>query len=102
VAALRDGEFSGRDLSWLVLGTELAVTRWDGGAWDELAQRDLRLARETGALDVLPIVLTNRACGHVLAGELAAAAARSTPTFTASPTTGWQPPSPWSKEPPTW
>jgi DNA-binding CsgD family transcriptional regulator len=74
LAALRHGEFSGRDLGWLVLGTELAVTRWDEQAWDELSQRDLRLARQTGALDVLPIVLTNRACVHVLAGELAAAA----------------------------
>jgi DNA-binding CsgD family transcriptional regulator len=74
VAALRHGEFSGRDLGWLVLGTELAVTRWDEDAWEELSQRDLRLARETGAMDVLPIVLTNRACAHVLAGELAAAA----------------------------
>jgi DNA-binding CsgD family transcriptional regulator len=73
VAALRHGEFSGRDLGWLVLGTALAVTRWDEDAWDELARRDLRLARETGALDVLPIVLTNRACAHVLAGELAPA-----------------------------
>jgi AAA ATPase domain len=74
VAALRDGEFSGHDLRWLVLGTELAVTRWDEDAWDELSERDLRLARETGAMDVLPVVLTNRACAHVLAGELAAAA----------------------------
>jgi len=74
VAALRHGEFSGRDLRWLVLGTALAVTRWDEDAWDELSRRDLRLARDTGALDVLPIVLTNRACALVLAGEVAAAA----------------------------
>ena len=74
VAALREGEFSGRDLRWLVLGTGLAVTRWDEDAWDELSRRDLRLARDTGALDVLPIVLTNRACALVLAGEVAAAA----------------------------
>jgi DNA-binding CsgD family transcriptional regulator len=73
-AALRYGEFSSRDLGWLVLGTELAVTRWDEDAWDDLSERDLRLARETGAMDVLPVVLTNRACAHVLAGELAAAA----------------------------
>ncbi|HEY6316099.1 MAG TPA: hypothetical protein VIY52_35560 [Streptosporangiaceae bacterium] len=50
------------------------MTRWDEDVWDELARRDLRLARETGALDVLPIVLTNLACVRVLAGELAAAA----------------------------
>jgi hypothetical protein len=68
VAVLRHDTFSSRDLGWLVLGTDLAVTRWDEAAWDELSQRDLRLARETGAMDVLPIVLTNRACAHVLAG----------------------------------
>ena len=50
------------------------MTLWDEDAWDELTQRQLRLARETGALDVLPIVLTNRAITHILAGELAAAA----------------------------
>jgi pimeloyl-ACP methyl ester carboxylesterase len=44
VAALRDGEFSSRDLGWLILGTELAVTRWDEDAWDELARRDLPTA----------------------------------------------------------
>jgi len=75
VAALRHGEFSSsRDLGWLVLGAQLAVTLWDEDGYEELTQRQLRLARETGALDVLPIVLTNRAITHILAGELAAAA----------------------------
>jgi DNA-binding CsgD family transcriptional regulator len=75
VAALRHGEFStAQDLGWLVLGAQLALTLWDAGAWDELTQRQLRLARDTGQLDVLPIALTNRAITHILAGELAAAA----------------------------
>ena len=75
VAALRYGDFStAQDLGWLVLGAQLALTLWDAGAWDELTQRQLRLARDTGQLDVLPIALTNRAITHILAGELAAAA----------------------------
>jgi DNA-binding CsgD family transcriptional regulator/tetratricopeptide (TPR) repeat protein len=75
VVALRHREFStARDLRWLVLGARLAVTLWDEEAWDELTQHQVRLARETGALEVLPIVLTNRAIAHILAGELAAAA----------------------------
>ena len=75
VAALRYGDFSTpQDLGWLVLGAQLALTLWDAGAWDELTQRQLRLARDTGQLDVLPIALTNRAITHTLAGELAAAA----------------------------
>src|SRR5260370_41963601 len=75
VAALQHGEFStAGDLGWLVLGAQLALTLWDEDAWDELTQRQLRLARDTGAMDVLPIVLTNRAITHILAGELTAAA----------------------------
>jgi DNA-binding CsgD family transcriptional regulator len=75
VAALRHGEFStARDLGWLVLGAQLALTLWDADAWDELTRRQLRLSRDTGQLDVLPIALTNRAITHLLAGELAAAA----------------------------
>jgi DNA-binding CsgD family transcriptional regulator len=75
VAALRRGEFSSpRDLGWLVLGAQLAVTLWDEDGYAELAERQLHIARETGALDVLPIILTNRAIAHILAGELAAAA----------------------------
>lgn len=75
VAALRYGDFStAQDLGWLVLGAQLALTLWDAGAWDELTQRQLLLARNTGQLDVLPIALTNRAITHILAGELAAAA----------------------------
>ena len=74
MAALRHDEFSAAtDLGSLVLGAQLAVTLWDEAAYDELTQRQVRLARETGALEVLPIALTNRAIAHILAGELAAA-----------------------------
>ena len=76
VAALRHDESgAGADLGWLVLGAQLAASLWDEAAYDELTGRQLRLARETGALEVLPIVLTNRAITHILAGELASAAA---------------------------
>ena len=75
VAALRHDEFlTTRDLGWLILGAQLAVTLWDQDGYEELTRRQLRLAREAGALDVLPIVLTNRAITHILAGELTAAA----------------------------
>lgn len=74
VAALRHKELSAAvDLGSLALGAQLAVTLWDEAAYDELTQRQVRLARETGALEVLPIVLTNRAIAHILAGEPAAA-----------------------------
>jgi DNA-binding CsgD family transcriptional regulator len=74
VATLRDDKFSAAaELGSLVLGAQLAVTLWDETAYDELTQRQVRLAREAGALELLPIALTNRAITHILAGELAAA-----------------------------
>jgi DNA-binding CsgD family transcriptional regulator len=75
VAAVLHDEFSAvADLGSLALGAQLAVTLWDEAAYDELTQRQVRVARETGALEVLPIALTNRAIAHLLAGEFAAAA----------------------------
>jgi DNA-binding CsgD family transcriptional regulator/tetratricopeptide (TPR) repeat protein len=53
----------------------LAPELWDYDAWHELASRAVSLARDAGALAVLPIALTYRACVHVHAGEFAAAAA---------------------------
>jgi DNA-binding CsgD family transcriptional regulator len=49
---------------------------WDDEAWHELATRGVRLARDAGALGALPVGLTYHAGLDVLAGELAAAAAK--------------------------
>jgi DNA-binding CsgD family transcriptional regulator/tetratricopeptide (TPR) repeat protein len=56
-------------LAWLVAGD-----MWDDETWHELATRAVRLAREAGALSVLPLALTHRAAVHLHAGEFAAAA----------------------------
>jgi DNA-binding CsgD family transcriptional regulator len=64
-----------RDARWLWLACRLAQDLWDDELWCELAARGLRLARETGALRVLPIAATYRASVHVHAGELGAASA---------------------------
>jgi hypothetical protein len=53
----------------------IAPELWDDEAWHELATRAVRLARETGALAVLPVALTYRAGVHVYAGQFAAASA---------------------------
>ena len=53
----------------------LAPELWDDQTWHELATRAVRLARETGALALLPNALTCRATVHVLAGEFDAASA---------------------------
>ncbi len=93
VAALRDAEAStAEDLGWLVMGAQLAVTLWDEEASDELTERLLRLARETGALEVLPIVLTNQAITHILVGELTAATSLVEEIEVVSEATGTPPP----------
>ena len=53
----------------------IAPDLWDYPAWKELATRAVRLARDAGALTVLPVALSYRAGVHVHTGEFAAAAA---------------------------
>jgi DNA-binding CsgD family transcriptional regulator len=48
---------------------------WDYEGWRELSVRSVRLARESGALAALPVLLVYLAGVHVFAGEFAAAAA---------------------------
>jgi DNA-binding CsgD family transcriptional regulator len=62
-------------LRWLYLAWTTAVDRWDDQSWGTIASRGLQLARDAGALAVLPLALTSRAVVHVFEGELAAAAA---------------------------
>jgi DNA-binding CsgD family transcriptional regulator len=57
-------------LLWLVAG-EL----WDDGMWHAVATRAVRLARESGALNVLPLALGYRGAAHLHAGEFAEATA---------------------------
>ena len=62
-----------RDVRWQWLACRLAQDLWDDELWYELATRGLRVARETGALRVLPIAATYRASLHVHAGAFSAA-----------------------------
>ena len=61
------------DVRWLWLACRLAQDLWDDELWYELATRALRVARETGALRVLPTAATYRACLHVHEGAFGAA-----------------------------
>jgi DNA-binding CsgD family transcriptional regulator len=61
------------DVRWLWLACRLAQDLWDDELWGELATRGLRVARETGALSMLPIAATYRASLHVHAGNFVAA-----------------------------
>jgi DNA-binding CsgD family transcriptional regulator len=69
----------------------LAPELWDDEAWHALASRAVRLAREAGALALLPKALTNRACLHVLSGEFAAASALIDEAFAIAEATGSAP-----------
>jgi DNA-binding CsgD family transcriptional regulator len=62
-----------RDVRWLWLACRLAQDLWDDELWDELATRGLDVARETGALGLLPTAATYRAALHVHAGDFGAA-----------------------------
>jgi len=62
-------------MRWLWLAWPAAGDMWDDEAWHDLATHAVRTARETGALNFLPLALTYRAAVHVHAGEFDVAAA---------------------------
>jgi DNA-binding CsgD family transcriptional regulator len=68
---------AGRDeddlVRWLWLAWLVAGELWDDELWHELSTRAVRLAREAGALTLLPLALVYRSGIHVHAGEFAAA-----------------------------
>jgi DNA-binding CsgD family transcriptional regulator len=61
-------------LRWLWLAGRAAAYIWDYDSWDALTARQIQLAREAGALTVLPLTLSTRAGVHLFAGELREAA----------------------------
>ena len=69
----------GEILRWLMLSPVVqsmtVFELWDDDAFRALATRAVQLARDTGALALLPVALVYRSGVHVYAGELAAAAA---------------------------
>ncbi|MBX9397909.1 LuxR family transcriptional regulator [Streptomyces sp. TRM72054] len=62
-------------LAFRVTPEPLAAELWDDDAWHELATGAVGIAREAGALAVLPMALTYQAFCHVHAGEFQTAAA---------------------------
>jgi DNA-binding CsgD family transcriptional regulator len=63
-------------LAFRVIPEPIAPELWDDEEWYEMAAGAVRIAREAGALAVLPMALTYEACAHVLAGEFGTAAAQ--------------------------
>ena len=61
-------------LRWLWLAGRTAGFIWDYESWDSLTARQVRVAREVGALGHLPLAFSTRVGVHLFAGELRAAA----------------------------
>jgi DNA-binding CsgD family transcriptional regulator len=74
VFAAPDG--GGPDRRWLWLACRLAQDLWHEQLWEHLASRGVRLARESGALHLLPQALNYLASFNVHAGAFATAAAQ--------------------------
>ena len=64
----------GEDRRWLWLACRLSQDLWDDELWHALATRGVRLARETGALNLLPNALNYLAALNVHSGAFATAA----------------------------
>ena len=73
--AFRDEPMSEEDtLRWLWLACRIARAFGDDTSWDELTHRQVQLARNAGALSLLPIALIERFGVQLFVGDLDAAA----------------------------
>ena len=72
--AFRGDELSSEEgIRWLWLACRTAMDLWDDESWFVLSARQIQLARDAGALTVLPLALNLRAGIHLFAGEFDAA-----------------------------
>jgi DNA-binding CsgD family transcriptional regulator len=79
------------EIRWLWLAGHAAVVLWDDESWQVLTARHLQLAREAGALAVLPAALTARIMALTFAGDLEVAAQLTDEVRTAAEASGSQP-----------
>jgi DNA-binding CsgD family transcriptional regulator len=80
-------------LRWLLMAWPAAHEVFDDGFWETLTARAVALARDAGALSVLPIFLLYRAGAHIFGGELTEAAvlaAEAEAIVAATGSTRWQ------------
>ena len=74
LAAFRDEPMSEEHaLRWLWLACHTARALGDDAGWNEFTARQERLARESGALSLLPLALAERSCMLLYAGKRAVA-----------------------------
>jgi DNA-binding CsgD family transcriptional regulator len=75
VAAFRNGDLTLEDeLRWFFVACHAAHDVWDDEGWYALSARHLQLARDVGALNVLPLALAQRVGVLLHAGEFRTAA----------------------------
>ena len=72
--AFGEPDGGGEDRRWLWMACRLAQDLWDDELWHLLATCGVQIARETGALNLLPNALNHLAALHVHSGDFAAAA----------------------------
>ena len=73
--ALRDQDIATEEgIRWLWLAALAAAFIWDYESYEALAARQIQVARDLGALTMLPLALGTRSGVHLFAGELPAAA----------------------------
>jgi DNA-binding CsgD family transcriptional regulator len=79
-------------LRWLWHACITAAHLWDDETWALLSTRFVQTARETGALTMLPLALSQRIAVHVFRGELTEAAALGEELNSVTDATGDPPP----------
>jgi DNA-binding CsgD family transcriptional regulator len=74
LSAFRDDDLSNDEaLRWLWLACVTAIQLWDEDSWRVLSDRYVQLARDAGALTVLPLALNHCAGWRVFAGDFSSA-----------------------------
>jgi DNA-binding CsgD family transcriptional regulator len=73
--AFGEPDGGGQDRRWLWLACRLAQDLWDDELWHALATHGVRLARDTGALSLLPVMANYLAAFNVHSGDFATAEA---------------------------
>jgi DNA-binding CsgD family transcriptional regulator len=75
VSAFRGTDVSTEEgLRWLWLACRAALILWDYDSFDVLSDRQVTLARDAGALIMLPIAFNMRSTAHLFAGDFTGAA----------------------------
>jgi DNA-binding NarL/FixJ family response regulator len=74
-AVRAEGALAGQDVRWPWFARRVAPDLFDDETWNALAVRNVQMAREQGALAVLPLALNYLAQLRIFEGELDAAAA---------------------------